>query len=85
MAKKVKKKTKNDGTGETIEPIDNALAINSITSEVKRQKEGLLEINRNVGLLGSRVWELEQLILSQGKRIDRLVDALSKSRTVKGI
>ncbi len=45
----------------------------------------LVELNRNVGSLDSRVWELEQLVLSQGKRIDRLVDAHCKSKTLKGI
>ena len=79
------KSKKKDGTGETIEPIDNALAINSITREVKRQKEGLLEINRTAGSLSSKVWKLEQLVLSQEKRIDRLVDTISRAKKVKGI
>ena len=45
----------------------------------------ILEINRTVGSLGSRVWELEQLVISQSQRIDRLVDAISKAKKVKGI
>ncbi|KKN47296.1 hypothetical protein LCGC14_0664010 [marine sediment metagenome] len=53
--------------------------------ENKSEDAELLEINRTAGALGSRVWELEQRIISQGERIDRLVDAISRARKVKGI
>lgn len=71
--KKVVKKVPGikGGEGPKIEPVDNALAINQIINEVKRQKT---EIN----LLGAG-----QRVLAE--RIDRLVNAISKAKSVKGI
>ena len=70
MAKKVKKRA-NKTEAEKIEPIDNALQINLIITEVKKQKLIVSALTTTVEKTNSR--------------IDRLVDAISKAKKVKGI
>lgn len=40
---------------------------------------------REIGKVGQNVWENTQKICVINERIDRLVDAISKSKSVKGI
>ena len=71
--KKVKKYPKSISKKAVEETVKNGALVKRVTLE-----DGLLSLNRLAGNLQGRVWKLEQ-------RIDRLVEAIDKSKSVRYI